>query len=122
MQMQSSTSCDQRLYLLCLIVEAQIESRLPQSSSQSTQVSSINDLSFTFKLVTKKNSGFLEGHNNGFFGQILSKFRSFSDTVNSQTAHIITLEKRIKELTSYSKGNTLANKAKAVKKIKTMKD
>ncbi|MCJ1349973.1 hypothetical protein MMC31_008216 [Peltigera leucophlebia] len=85
---------------------------------------SINDLSFTPEQVTRKNPRFLEGHDNGILAQILSKLGSLSDTVNSQTALILALEKRVEELASPSKGCTQANKANhlAVKKIETMAD
>ncbi|MCJ1345401.1 hypothetical protein MMC31_003608 [Peltigera leucophlebia] len=56
--------------------------------------------------------------------QILSKLDVLSETVESQTAHIVALEKRVEELTSHSKGQTQAIKANrgVTKKIETMPD
>ena len=52
------------------------------------------------------------------------RLESLTQTVESQTMHILALEKQIKELTTHSKGNIQANKANraATKKIETMAD
>lgn len=57
----------------------------------------INDLFFIFKLITKKK--FLQTKNNSFFTQILSKLDLFSNTMESQIVHILTLENRIEKFT-----------------------
>ena len=83
---------------------------------------SINDLSFTPEPVTRKR--FSQTQDNILLTQILSKLDLLSNTVESQTAHISALEKRIEELTFHSKGSTQASKANqvAAKKIETMAD
>lgn len=85
---------------------------------------SINDLSFTPERIARKNLRLSKRHDNSLLAQILSKLSSLSDIVDSQTAHIIALEKRIEELTTHSKENTQINKASqsAIKKIETMAD
>lgn len=85
---------------------------------------SIHDFSFTPESVTRKNPKFSIGHNVSLFAQIVSKLDLLSNTVESQTAQINALERRIEELTLSSKGNTQINKANqaAVKKIEAMAD
>lgn len=85
---------------------------------------SINDLSFTPERIARKNLRLSEGHDSSLLAEILSKLSLLSDTVDSQTARIVALEKRIEELTTHSKGNTQINKANqlAVKKIEIMAD
>lgn len=75
---------------------------------------SINDLSFTPEPDTRKNPRPLHSQNNSLLTQILSKLPALSNTVESQTAHIVALEKRIEEVTFHSKGNTQASKANQV--------
>lgn len=65
---------------------------------------SINDLFFTPEPVTRKR--FSQTQDNILLTQILSKLDLLSDTVESQTAHILALEKRIEKLTFHSKGST----------------
>lgn len=79
---------------------------------------SINDLSFTPEPVTRKTPKYSEGHDVSLFAQIVSKLDSLSIIVESQSAHIKALGKRIDELMVSSKGNTQINKANqaAVKK------
>lgn len=81
---------------------------------------SINDLSFTPEPITWKK--FLQTQDNSLLSQILSKLDPLSNTVESQIAHILALEKRIEELILHSKRNTQASKANQVvaKKIETM--
>lgn len=85
---------------------------------------SINDLSFMPEPIVRKNSRTHHFQDSSLFTQILSKLDMLSETVESQTAHIVALEKRMEELTFQSKRQTQANKANrgATKKIETMAD
>ncbi len=82
----------------------------------------INDLSFTPKPLERKNPRATRMDESFIFKQILSKLDSLSQTVETQTKHICTLEKRVEELTMQIKGKAQANKASqaATKKIETM--
>lgn len=83
---------------------------------------SINDLSFTPEPIVRKNPRIHHFQDSSLLTQILSKLDVLSETVESQTAHIVALEKRIEELTFQSKGHTQANKVNrgATKKIETI--
>ena len=85
---------------------------------------SINDLSSTSEPVIRKNPRITKEIENILLSQILSKLEKLSETVESQTAHILSLEKKIDELSIHSKGNIETAKANrvATKKIETMAD
>lgn len=85
---------------------------------------SINDLSSTPEPITRKNPRITKEIESILLSQILSKREKLSETVESQTAHILALEKKIEELSTHSKGNIQTVKANraATKKIETMAD
>ncbi len=85
---------------------------------------SINDLSSTPQPVIRKNPRITKEIENILLSQILSKLEKLSETVESQAAHIFSLEKKIDELSILSKGNNKTAKANrvATKKIETMAD
>lgn len=85
---------------------------------------SINDLSFTPEPLTRRNPRITQGDENTILRQILSKLDMLSQTVKSQSAHILTLEKQLEEFTTHSKGDIQADKANraTTKKIEIMAD
>ncbi len=85
---------------------------------------SINDLSSIPESVIQKNPRITKEIENILLSQILSKLEKLSETVESQTEHILSLEKKINELSIHSKRNIETAKANrvAIKKIETMAD
>ena len=85
---------------------------------------SINNLSFTPERLTRKNPKNTLGDENSILKQVLVKLETPTQTVESQTTHILALEKQLGGLNTHSKGNVQANKASraATKKIETMAD
>lgn len=84
----------------------------------------INDLSFTPEPVLQKKPKITKEIKNILLGQILSKLEKLSKTVKNQTTHILSLEKKIEDLSTYSKKNIDIAKVNKVvtKRIKTMAD
>lgn len=85
---------------------------------------SINNLLFTSEPVIRKNPRITKEIENILLSQILSKLEKLSETIESQTAYILSLEKKIDELSNHSKRNIKTAKANrvATKKIETMAD
>lgn len=82
----------------------------------------INNLLFMPEPPEQKNPRASRIDESLVLGQILSKFDTLSQTVETQIKHICVLEKQVEELTTQARGNIQANKASraTTKKIKTM--
>ena len=71
---------------------------------------SMDDLSFIPEPLTRKNPKTTVEEENSILKQILVKLESLARTVESQTTHILALEKQLEELTMHSKENIQASK------------